>query len=602
MASRAKRPLLRWLAFLGVVALVFTLTGVAWGQGIEWVRQFGFGTDTADRARGVSVDASGVYVTGSTSELMAPGDAFVRKYDASGGEVWTRQFGTDSSDEALAISIDSTGIYVAGYTDGTLPDQTSPGGGDAFVRKYDANGTEGWTRQFGTSRYDAACGISVNPTGVYVAGSTNGTLAGQTNAGFIDAFVRKYDGDGNELWTRQFGTSDNDFACGIAGDSTGVYVAGYTQGDFPGQTSVGGLDAFVRKYDAAGNEMWTRQFGNSLGLGISIDSTGIYVAGYTGGTLPGQTPAGGVDAFVRKYDAAGNEMWTRQFGTSDFDSANTIFVDSTGIYVAGNTAGAFPGQTNAGGVDAFVRRYDANGTEGWSRQGGSSLDDRAFGIAAYSTGSVWSVYVAGETEDVLPGQTSAGGLDAFVAKITEDPDLDGVLDDVDNCPLVSNPGQEDNDSDGQGDACDLDDDNDGVPDVSDNCIATPNPAQEDNDGDGQGDACDPDDDNDGVLDGADVCPLVPPTGGLDADGNGCTDTIAGLKTIVEGLSIPLSRQQGLLRKLDEAQKALDRGNPQVAENKLQDFISQVEGLRDTVLTNELANLLVTYANNLILLI
>jgi hypothetical protein len=72
-----------------------------------------------------------------------------------------------------------------------------------------------------------------------------------------------------------------------------------------------------------------------------------------------------------------------------------------------------------------------------------------------------------------------------------DADGDGVPDADDNCPSVSNPGQEDGDGDGVGDACDEPDtDGDGVPDGQDNCPSVPNPGQEDRDGDGIGDACD----------------------------------------------------------------------------------------------------------------
>ena len=112
----------------------------------------------------------------------------------------------------------------------------------------------------------------------------------------------------------------------------------------------------------------------------------------------------------------------------------------------------------------------------------------------------------------------------------------------------------------------------------------------------------PDTDGDGIPNAEDNCPQEAPAGGLDADLDGCTDTIAGLRAIIEALSLKPNTEGGLLGKLDEARKALDRGNTPVAENKLRDFINQVEAQRGKALSNSEAVLLVTYARNLLLLI
>jgi len=171
--------------------------------------------------------------------IIALSSAFIPNYGVSAEDAppieWVRQFGSLGPAEDYAMAVDAAGnIYVVGYTGGTLPEQTSSGSYDAFVRKYDASGNELWTRQFGTTYEDYAYGISVDASGVYVAGLTWGTLPGQTSSGGYDAFVRKYDASGTELWTRQFGTTSADFARGISVDASGVYVAGYTLGYLTG--------------------------------------------------------------------------------------------------------------------------------------------------------------------------------------------------------------------------------------------------------------------------------------------------------------------------------------------------------------------------------
>ena len=271
------------------------------------------------------------------------------------------------------MAVDASGVYVAGFTFGTLPGQTSAGGWDAFVRKYDATGTELWTRQFGTTSLDAANGVAVDASGVYVAGCTDGTLPGQTSTGgrrCVRAQVRR---QRHRVWTRQFGTINAD-----RGRARGRGRLGRLRGRDhrhpAGPDRSRGIDAFVRKYDAAGNELWTRQFGiagfDDGPGGVAVDASGVYVAGLHRRACRAR-PAGGVDAFVRKYDASGNGALDPPVRHRRHGSGRGVAVDASGVYVAGVTSGTLPGQTSAGGGDAFVRKYDADGNELWTRQFGT---------------------------------------------------------------------------------------------------------------------------------------------------------------------------------------------------------------------------------------
>ena len=83
--------------------------------------------------------------------------------------------------------------------------------------------------------------------------------------------------------------------------------------------------------------------------------------------LDGNTNAGGYDILLMKYDSSGTKQWTRQLGTSSSENGNGVAVDNNGnVYVTGDTGGGLDGNTNAGMTglsDIFLLKYDTNGVK-----------------------------------------------------------------------------------------------------------------------------------------------------------------------------------------------------------------------------------------------
>lgn len=384
-----------------------------------WSRQFG--TANSDVAYAVTADSSGAYVAGSVGGSLGGqtgaglSDAFLVKYDTAGNVVWTRLVGTAGFDTGYAVAQDSTGVYLAGSTDGTLPGSAASGSLDAFVRKYDINGNALWTRQFGTAQADEAKTLAVSPSGVYVSGRTGGALV-QAGAGLDDAFVRKYDTGGNIIWTRQFGTSLGDFAEGSAADANGVYVGGSTGGSLQGAFAGGIFDGYVRMYDNSGNAVWTHQFGTAgtdQVEGVAADSSGVYAGGHTDGTLPGQSSAGGTDLFMRKLNTSGNAVWTSQFGSPSSDFTHDAAVDANGVFLAGGTLGSLPTQASSGSSDGFVASLNNGGGSSGSTLRFVPVSPCRVGDTRLGSGGVMNApsFQANETRDV-PIPSSPCGIPA----------------------------------------------------------------------------------------------------------------------------------------------------------------------------------------------
>jgi uncharacterized protein (TIGR03437 family) len=247
-------------------------------QGNElWSRQFGFTGQqfNVSYVHAVAADTSGVYLAGSTYSS----GAYLRKYDTRGAELWTKRFENGATYLPLLVAPGPGGIYF-GETDGKTP----------ILRMYDASGSEIWTQPVAG---EYLTGITANATGVYVIGF-----------GASGLFLSRYDAGGKQIWTR----------AGIAGwiqqiavDTEGIYVAGVTRSALTGQCAAGSSDAFVTRFDMDGRELWTRQFGTSGYedvAGITVDTGNIFVAGsqFAGSIqFPART---GDRAFLAKLEKA----------------------------------------------------------------------------------------------------------------------------------------------------------------------------------------------------------------------------------------------------------------------------------------------------------
>jgi hypothetical protein len=432
MRRLINKPLRRQIikSAITIALLLFSRSQMVASPILEWTRQFG--STGADFLYGVSADSFGnVYVSGYTTGNLAGTnaggrDAFIRKYNSSGSAVWLRQLGTKELDTSFGISADDLGnVFIAGRTEGNLGG-TNAGNGDAFVSKYNSDGSFQWSRQVGTPSSDIGFEVAADGFGnVYINGHTNGSLGG-ANAGESDSFLTKIDTAGNLQWSRQQGTTVGDGGEGLTADGTGgVYASGFTMGNL-GTANAGSSDAFVSRYDSAGNLLWTRQLGTSADDASSAAAAdvfgNVFIAGHTLGGLGGPS-AGDRDAFVAKYNSAGTLMWTRQIGTSSLEEAFGVTADELGnVYLSGYTH-VDPINATSGKDDIFIAKYDGSGNLMWTQQLGTSAEERSQSISADGFGNI---YAAGYTHGTFGGP-NFGFEDAFLVKFSNVPEPSTLL-------------------------------------------------------------------------------------------------------------------------------------------------------------------------------
>lgn len=455
----------------------------------QWAKNMG-GTSSCE-GFSVASDLSGnVYTTGhffgtadfdpgtGTFNMTVAGgnDVFISKLNASGNFVWAKQIGNTMSDCGNAIAVDKKGnVYTTGYFAGTVDfdpgagsyNLTATGSSNMFISKLDSAGNFVWAKAMVGSGTCIGNAIAVDSLGnVYTTGPFTGTIdfdpgtatlnMTATGTGVKDIFISKLDTSGNFVWAKQIGGSSGiTMPNAIALDNSGnVYTTGYFYNivDFdPGTgvsnlTAVGYNDIFVLKLDNAGNFVWAKQFEGSsyeLGLGIAVDrSNNVYTTGFFYNTVdfdPGtgtynMTNTGTYDMFISKLDGAGNFVWAKQFGGTQYAEGHSIKTDASGnVYTTGLFQGTIdfdPGSTafnltSVGSYDVFISKLDPSGNFVWAKSMGGAAEDYGHCIAidasdnVYTTGSFLGTVDFDPDAGVYNLTPAGSSSDIFVHKISQ---------------------------------------------------------------------------------------------------------------------------------------------------------------------------------------
>ena len=443
---------------------------------LEWGTYYGFDTSSTLFYALVCDDSANIYACGGTytaneGMIATTGafdtvyegneDAFLVKFDSSGNRLWATYYGGSQIDWAAAVALDPAGnVFIAGSTasdsgiatPGTQEPVYIGGQWDAFLAKFTTGGNLVWGTYVGgtdSAYYDievsAVC--TDNLGHVYVSGAcddiTNISTPGcwkyvkTEGVDHYDSYLIQYnDSSGLRNWGTYYGGNKDDMTGVSVSDGTNVYIAGYTQSDTGIASSTGyqpalngSSDAYLAKFDPAGNRLWGTYYGgsgNEDAGGVALDNNrNVYLLGATNSDSSIATPGcaqdtlgGGLDAFLVQFDQLmGYREWGTYFGGPADENVDfsRIVTDSAGnIYIVGKTAstsgiataGSWQTTFGGGSTDGFIAKYNNTGGLQWATYYGGEADDNIFACGFDGTG----LYVCGQTNST----TGIATPDAFL--------------------------------------------------------------------------------------------------------------------------------------------------------------------------------------------
>ena len=293
-------------------------------------------------------------------------DAIMVKFDANGNKLWIKDIGGKTADmgnlnswftpydndQFTSVQQTNDGGYIAvGTSNSKDGDFTgiNKGRTDAIIVKFDTNGNKLWAKSIGGSQGESFHSVQQTKDGGYVAvgrtSSNDGDFTG-FNTKRSDAIMVKFDTNGNKLWVKTFGGSQDDLLTSVQQTNDGGYIAvgdsNSDDGDLKGLIN-NFDDAIIVKFDANGNKLWVKSIGGGLfDLFKSVQQTkdGGYIA--VGSSNSDDGDFTGINghyytyAIIVKYDANGNRLWIKNLFEINDESQNvSIHQTADGNYIIG---------------------------------------------------------------------------------------------------------------------------------------------------------------------------------------------------------------------------------------------------------------------------
>ncbi len=318
-------------------------------------------------------------------------DMYLVKTNGNGTELWSKTYGSLEDEVGYSVAQTSDGGYIL------LGKTWSFGAGncDMYLIKTDKKGKELWSKTFGGNNYDAGRSLQKTSDGGFILLGTTMSYG----SGRQDMYLVKTDANGKELWSKTFGSMEDESGYSVVQTSDGGYILlGYTE-----EYINGNPDMFLVKTDASGNTLWSKvtgEFENDKGFAVLEAADGGYM-------LLGHTYSSGSglrDMYLVKTDAKGEKLWGKTFGGSKNDSGSALAATSDGGYILLGYTSSF----GAKNWDMFLVKTDAAGDEQWSKTIGGDGADWGFSVQQTSDGRY---ILLGITKSL-----DANGWDMFLVK------------------------------------------------------------------------------------------------------------------------------------------------------------------------------------------